>query len=312
MSPRFSLLAEIDAPQLRAQSLQQVLRRSGVNVLACTPPPVLCLRFQLTCAGGGMICLVDANAWAAVHLPGLVGLDWSLMDPLVLAGLVAVERPLQFADDVLGYDHARALPTTTLPSRLTALPTVVAVEGEVWIESRSAPLPPAPRLQPLPAGLALPIHLRLGKVMLTPQRMRRLRGGDIVLLPAPVLRAWRGACPLFDFQLHPDSLTVTTVHSPFNSDLNAPDTTPHADADHPSLEMTDLDDLPLELNVLLCRIDMRLGELAGLQEGSIVTLPERVSQHVELVHNGRRLVAGELVQVGDRLGVKLAQVPRLA
>lgn len=307
MSPRLPLLDEVDAQQLGVLTLLRRLRRSGVPAVASTPPPVTCLRFELGTADGAMVCCVDANAWAAVRLPGLVGLDWSSMDPTVLAGLTTVDRPLQFADAVLDYGHARALPPTTPSPGAPALAAVAAVEGEVWIESRSASLPPAPGGPGLPAGLRLPVRLQVGQACMSLQRLHRLRGGDIVLLSVSVMRAWQARCPLFDFHLHPDALTVTTMHLPFTPDPDA--TASGLPADLSASEARGLDTLPLTLDVTLCRLDMSLGELAALEAGSVVTLPDSASQRVELGYNGRRLAVGELVQVGDRLGVKLAQVP---
>ncbi len=307
MSPRLPLLAEVDPQQLGVQSLLQSLRRSGVHAVASTPPPVTCLRFELGTADGAMVCCVDANAWAAVHLPGLVGLDWSSMDPTVLAGLTAVDRPLQFADAVLDYGHALALPPATPSPGAPALPSVGAAEGEVWIESRMASLPSVPAGPGLPAGLPLLVRLQVGHACMSLQRLHRLRRGDIVLLSVSVMRAWQGRCPLFDFHLHPDSLTVTTMHSPFTPDPDA--TATGLPAELSASEARGLDTLPLTLDVTLCRLDMSLGELAALEAGSVVALPDSASQRVELGHNGRRLAVGELVQVGDRLGVKLALVP---
>jgi len=308
MNARLTLLRDIDPQQLRMQSLVRALRHAGVDAPSRKPPAGPCLRFELGCHDGGMVCRVDANAWAAVHLPGLNGLDWSAMDPVVLASLLAVDRPLQFADDILEYERADALPMVWTSAGNASLPVVAAAEGEVWIESRSATLPMARHIPSWPADLAVPIRLQMGEVTLTSRRLRRLRGGDIVLLPAPELRAWRGACPLFDFHLHPDFLTVTTVHSPFRPAPEGAVPALHADH-HRSPDLTGLDDLPLELGVLLCRLDISLCELADLHEGSVVALPDQASQRVELVHNGRCLAIGELVQVGDRLGVQLAQVP---
>lgn len=309
MSRPLALLARIDPQALHMQQLQQALRGCGVDAHLSTPPPSPCLRFQLATGGGAMVCRVDANAWAAVHLPGLAGLDWIAMDPLVLAGLTDVQDPLQFAHDALRYDRAQGLPASTAAPDVRALPTVPAVEGTVWIESWTAALPRATQAPRLPAALALPIRLQLGATAVTLRQQRRLRGGDIVLISDPAARAWRGRRPLFDFHLQPDSLLVTTVHSPDHAGLASSGSLPQPD--EPMLETSDLQDLPLELHVLLCRIDLTLGELAGLQEGSVVALPEKAIDRVQLLHNGRPLVTGELVQVGDRLGVKLAQAPRL-
>ncbi|MCS4230661.1 type III secretion system YscQ/HrcQ family protein [Stenotrophomonas maltophilia] len=309
MSRQLALLARIDPQTLHVQELQQALRGGGVDAGISTPPPSPCLHFQLASDSGAMVCRVDANAWAAVHLPGLVGLDWASMDPLVRAGLTDVQHPLQFAHDALRYDRARLLPASAAASEARALPTVPAAEGTVWIESWTAPLPRATQAPRLPAGLPVPIGVQLGATALTLRQLRRLRGGDIVLISDPAARAWRGSRPLFDFHLETDSLLVTTVHSPAPAGLDTPRLPLSENA--AMLDVPDLQDLPLELHVLLCRIDLSLGELAGLQQGSVLTLPEGAIERVQFLHNGRPLVSGELVQVGDRLGVKLAQAPRL-
>lgn len=309
MSRPLALLARIDPQTLRMQQLQQALCGCGADAHISPLPSSPCLRFQLVSARGAMVCHVDANAWAAVHLPGLVGLDWTAMDPLALAGLTGVQHPLQFAHGALRYDRAHGLPASTAAPEVRALPTVPAAEGAVWIESWTAPLPRPTQAPRLPAALALPLRLQLGATAVTLRQLRRLRGGDIVLLSDPAARAWRGRRPLFDSHLQTDSLLVTTVHSPPHAGLATPGSP--LQSDDPMLDVADLQDLPLELQVLLCRLELSLGELAGLQEGSVVTLPEQAIERVQLLHNGRPLVTGELVQVGDRLGVKLAQVPRL-
>lgn len=309
MSRRLDVLAEVDAQTLLMQKLLEALRDGGVAAHMRVPLPSTYLRFQLTGDHGAMICQIDANAWASTHLPGLVGLDWTSMDPLVLSGLTAVDRPLQFAPGVPAYHQAQALPAETRTGSGIALPAVPAEEGEVWIESWTGPLPRATQAPRLPAAFALPVCLRLGTISLSMQRLKRLRGGDIVLLAAPVLRAWRGHCPLFDFQFQKEFPVVTHVHLPADSDLYAPESSPQPD-EH-LLDIRGLEDLPLELHVLLCRIDLSLGELAAMREGSVVNLPDKASESVQLLYNGRRIVTGELVQIGDRLGVKLAQVSRL-
>lgn len=309
MSQRFPSLAVVDPQALHVQTLLQSLHRSGVRSVASLPPATACLRFQLISGALRMTCRVEANAWAAVHLPELGGFDWSAMAPQVLAGLTALARPLEFVDAVLDYATARPLPPDNPGPAPGPLPHVLAAEGDVWIESLTGPLPAARQPLPLPVGLKVPIRLQLGEVSITPRRLRRLRSTDIVLIPAPVLRAWRGTCPLFDFTLDTDAFTVTIVHSPFDPDLDVPD--PGLHADDPLLDMKGLNDLPLELHVQLCRLTLPLGELAGLREGSVVPLPEQASQQVALVHNGHRIATGTLVQVGDQLGVQLAQVPRL-
>lgn len=309
MSRRLPLLAEVDPQALHRQRLLDALRGCGVGARMGMPGTPTCLRFQLHTEHGAVVCRVDANDWATVHLPDLVGLDWTSMEPSVIAGLTAVEHPLQFEQQVPGYQQAHALPAAVLPSSLTALPAVQAAEGEVWIESWSGPLPGPARPPLLPAGFALPVSAELGKVALPLQQLKRLHRGDIVLITAPAAQAWRGRCLLFDFHFQTECLVVTHVHLPPAADVQTHAASLPSDEYMPDIR--GLGELPLELHVLLCRIDLSLAELAAMREGSVVTLPDRASDRVQLLHNGVRIATGELVQVGDRLGVKLAQVPKL-
>ena len=54
-------------------------------------------------------------------------------------------------------------------------------------------------------------------------------------------------------------------------------------------------------------LEMPLGQLRELGEGSVLTLPEGDAQRVELMVNGRCIGRGELVAIGDGLGVRLTR-----
>jgi len=67
-----------------------------------------------------------------------------------------------------------------------------------------------------------------------------------------------------------------------------------------------LDGVDLMVHVEIGCIAMAAAELARVRSGTILTLPENVSQAtVNLVVSGRTVATGELVVVGDRLGVRV-------
>ncbi len=73
-------------------------------------------------------------------------------------------------------------------------------------------------------------------------------------------------------------------------------------------ETVNLDDLPLRLTCELGRLDLTLGELCELGEGSVLPLGRRPERAVDLVINGRRMGLGRLVTIGDDLGVQIERL----
>lgn len=69
-----------------------------------------------------------------------------------------------------------------------------------------------------------------------------------------------------------------------------------------------IDDLPVRLVFEVGRKDMTLDELRGLSVGSPVPLDRAASSIVQIFANGRRIGAGEMVMIGDQLGVRITQL----
>jgi flagellar motor switch/type III secretory pathway protein FliN len=71
------------------------------------------------------------------------------------------------------------------------------------------------------------------------------------------------------------------------------------------LESIELASLPIALDITLCQLSLSLAELAELRVGSVLNLPEQAYRRVKLQHQGHTLATGELVQIGDTLGVQI-------
>ena len=81
--------------------------------------------------------------------------------------------------------------------------------------------------------------------------------------------------------------------------LDAADDTP-AQAEDPAAR------LPVQVEFDIGHVELTLGDIAGLQPGYVFALPTHLEgANVTLRANGRVAGQGELVAVGDTLGVRL-------
>lgn len=299
----FPVLASVDGAQLAAQAVAGALARHGVRAplhpLPCTP----CISFRLTCPQGALVCHLDAAGWAEVHLPELAGLDWRAMDAAIVAGLTSLEQPVSFADAALAYEHATPLGRAACVAGM--LPAVRAEEGLVWIQELQGSLGGAPTTAALRGDLSVRLSLQLGSLQLSTARLRRLARGDIVLMTQTDVRALHAGRPLFDYLLHEESITVNQFEHPDTAALMP------AASETLSLPL-DIGSLPLCLQVRLCELPLSVAELSALQPGSVLPLPPQAYQQVALLQGKLRIAAGELVQVGDALGVRLTHVSPLS
>jgi len=82
-------------------------------------------------------------------------------------------------------------------------------------------------------------------------------------------------------------------------------------ADKPSRDGEEdgvLDDLPVKLVFELGRVDLSLREIRQLEPGAVVALARPLEESVDVIANGRRIGRGNLIRVGDSLGVRIARL----
>ncbi len=70
----------------------------------------------------------------------------------------------------------------------------------------------------------------------------------------------------------------------------------------------DIDDLPVRLVFEVARQNVTLEELRSLGVGAPIPLDRPASSAVQIFANGRRIGAGEMVMIGDQLGVRVTQL----
>lgn len=69
-----------------------------------------------------------------------------------------------------------------------------------------------------------------------------------------------------------------------------------------------LSDVEVRLSVEVGATSLRIRDLLALNEGSVVELDRYSSEMLDVLVNGTLLARGEVVTIGDRLGVRVTEV----
>lgn len=86
-----------------------------------------------------------------------------------------------------------------------------------------------------------------------------------------------------------------------------PDLGPGVQASAPH-DLDLLSDVQMQVTVELGRVRMRVRDLLRLTEGSVVELDRGVTAPVDVLVNGSVVARGDVVVVGDELGVRVTEI----
>jgi type III secretion system YscQ/HrcQ family protein len=76
----------------------------------------------------------------------------------------------------------------------------------------------------------------------------------------------------------------------------------------PANGMLSPDKIPLKLTVEIGQVATTAERLLAMQAGNVIELKRSLEQGVDLVVNGKRVGKGELMQIGDQIGVRVVEV----
>lgn len=164
---------------------------------------------------------------------------------------------------------------------------------------------------PLPAEFPLPVCLWRHALTISHGDLQSLQPGDVVLFDdeeeeAALVIAERLYAPAVLTASGPQLLAAPTAIAgskwEWTMNQNPP---PHADQ---ALEEATLDELPVALAFELGRTAMPLGEVRQLAPGAIVPLANVTKETVDIIANGKRVGRGEIVRIGESLGVRIARM----
>lgn len=279
-----------------------------------SPPPEP-FRLHLRLGEGRAALAVGADLAEALISPTLPGIELAGLDaemralavelaaaPLALAAEAALGRPVRVEPEPAA---------ASLPYRLDLRAALGG--GEPWpllleldLRALEAVTRAFERAPALPAGLDdlhLPLVAEAGRTRLPLADLARAAPGDLLLLEeAPAgkgrLDLVLGGVLAFACELGGTALSYTG-----EARARVPD------GSNAAVEA--LDEVPVELVFELGRVAVPLGELRTLAAGHVFDLGRDLRHPVDVLLAGRKVGEGELVQVGERVGVRLRSlVPR--
>jgi type III secretion protein Q len=165
--------------------------------------------------------------------------------------------------------------------------------------------------------MRLPLRLELGAMQLACSDLARLEPGDCLLLSAARRasgalgvsgricgRGGRGGY-LFTADALANQLTIVEVNQAMQREDHMPLESAHQSVGQP---LDKLDAVELTLTFDLGEHDLSLGEVKRLQPGCVLDLGRAVDDNVVRLRIGGRLVgSGQLVAIGDQLGVRITE-----
>ncbi len=159
------------------------------------------------------------------------------------------------------------------------------------------------------------LRLMAGAQTLTLGEWRSLRPGDVVMLDSfATSEDPSGAVLNIDDRFGVDvSLNAESVHlkgplAPLTFSQTSNPSFEENPMSEPPVDTPNLDTLPVRLTCEMGKLEMSLGELRALGEGSVLPMQRRPEQAVDLIVNGRCMGHGRLVMIGDGVGVQIERL----
>lgn len=298
--------------------LSQVAGLEGAQVYPRRPPTDL-LSLDIRCAHGSADVALDPAQWPALQMAtGLpdAALARDVTDALLMP-LVQHLAPLLPGAQVRAVRRypSQAVATCTLPCvgqgqgevSLVRLDSTLAAHVDAVL--RDGVAPELGRV----ASLRVPMRVTLFERLIRRQRLRDLHAGDVVLCGAARRSGsrWRATLKFglgITMQAQAD---IDIDHS--RAHLGAPPSLVDEGAGQGATDLSrapsGIEDLQVPVAFEIDSARVSLGELASLGEGSVIELDVALREaSVRLVCHGQTLGVGQLVAVGDQLGVRIVRM----
>jgi flagellar motor switch protein FliN len=80
------------------------------------------------------------------------------------------------------------------------------------------------------------------------------------------------------------------------------------DGDKSAVDLAAVFDVPVNIQAVLGRAHLDVAQLLGLASGSVVELDRKVGEPIDIFVNNRLVARGEVVLVGEHLGVTMTEI----
>lgn len=197
---------------------------------------------------------------------------------------------------------------------------------------------------PLAQEMMLPLRIEAGSCSLNSEKWKNIEAGDLLILdrcsfdpvhhkgsvtlslghtPLFQARLKEGNLKLLDFAFYnEENMSFSDKEKEFGEEeVPAEDAGPSMDEAETHLwageeveksedsSLRSAEDVPLTLTVEIGKLTMSLEKLMQMQPGNLLELGMNPDQTVHLTLEGKRVARGELVKIGDLLGVRILELP---
>lgn len=167
------------------------------------------------------------------------------------------------------------------------------------VQALAVPRRPAPHEL---ADIPTPVTIRLPSLALTPEELTSLRCGDVLLPGVP---------------RDPETFALTVGNefggtarrtaNGYRLETALMNRKANADAPEDGPSLLETGDITLNVAFDIGRTTIPLQELPALQPGYVIAIPDALPDRVTVRVNGKAVARGELVTVGEQLGVRLLE-----
>ncbi|MHC5232475.1 type III secretion system cytoplasmic ring protein SctQ [Brucella sp. LJL56] len=163
-------------------------------------------------------------------------------------------------------------------------------------------------------SVPVPLRILYGATTITLHEMKELEQDDVILPADSELHASRSCCLIGDQLAAPVSAVNGGWHlndrflpltgSEWDFDMATERTTDNSDED----SVAGLADIPVTLVFEAGRVALPLAEVQRLDAGALITLDAPVDNGVSIFASGKRVGRGELVKLGEKLGIRVVNI----
>ncbi len=227
--------------------------------------------------------------------PSLEALETHLGEPLRLGPPeTAEDYPLRLAWSIDGGDFP-------LPAELHLSAAAALKIGTSLGKRRRSP-------GNLTGGLVQPVQIRAGTQQLNLRELKSLRPGDVVLVERSGTHdalATLGTHLVAALDRREDGFVFASGWKPLKTSWEFSAMSQETPSPE---ELEPLADLPIELVFEIGRAEFPLNEIAGMGEGTVLHANPSLTSPVNIMANGRLIGKGELIRIGEGLGVRVVRL----
>jgi flagellar motor switch protein FliN/FliY len=252
---------------------------------------------------------------------------------LGLEALTALEQLRAFGDLSLRMMDPSPLPEAgalcidvkaQLPSRILWGRIVVPPSFQEAFKRHFAERPPLASLSSLSRGAPVVLKIEAGTRRLSAAQWRTVQNGDLLILDhcsfdpslhkgtvtltlenTPLFRAKlkHGSVKILDYAYYREDASMIDDEGPEEKFFEA-----EASPEESQQPLVDASDIPLLLTVEIARVRLPLEQLLQLSPGNVLDLSVLPERGVSLMAEGKCIARGELVKLGDMLGVRILDI----